>query len=324
MLFSSDILKSKRKDIKETVIKISDRSLFIESLSYLIESNKNFYKIISEADNNDQTDFDKAKQILSDIVASFTRGIEETYIKFYKQILEIHNNESEKIEDLEALQSLNNENEFRFKMDRFKYTNLDILESYSSFKTDLLLFINRLVVYSQKLLCPVKNIDEYRLTVSTIENEKRNAESEIDSIRGKLLNYNGYISKEEFESKIFLYFRPLHVEANSIIDSKELEEIRLSYNAINVSLKIVESDKNRLLNNIEEAQKIFNNLNIDFNNYGDFKFDELTIDCIKNISYILDIYLLLFSARLDAITSNYKTNISILKEALEYLKSKEI
>lgn len=338
MVFSADtILGSLDRTYKSFEAPIANNnSLFIETLQLLVQENIQFQismnnsKINSISESINATDILKSlikkidfKKIITNILKKFIEILDKlgkevevffatlvnqnTVIKHYKKDLQ------------------NFEKEVYFSDRRYIYTNLGMNTSYTTYKSELNKEYSALILNLTEL-SKFKTYEGLYNIIEKITNDCDTTQSNIEQICGEVLGSFEPIKAEDFPKKAFNYFRNGGIE---IGESKLLpEEIRKACDEFfnySKNIKRLQKDKSDMKAESQRIQKEINNLKLeDFikdnlppqaNNY----FAELLNNKCIRIKALCDIYLQLFSIKLDALKESHNKNAKILFEACKVI-----
>ena len=329
MIFS--ISNIKKKDNNSSV---DNRSLFELALENI--KSHTGYKFITEAINYSVAANGEDKLILNkDRVKQFVNVLTVESIKGFKNIYEnyilnrdrILNNTKNIISE-NALYKI--DDQFFYNDYRFKYTNLRRVLSYSTFSTDINKESSILIQDISKYIA-AKYIVDYDELLKDFKEYKENIEISLSVLCACILGKNGPVSRFVFASALYNNFREYRIEINSNIDKEELISIYNRFISNEKEKNIITNDFNKMIDDIANIESTINNIPFEelenkytMNNLIPSYPRERIYLYLNVISMILDIYLMFFSARLDACLECLVSDIDILVEAKNYVENRQL
>ena len=344
MIFSTDILKSVSSNniynisnSRNNIDKIEESSLFIDTLKAISEDSRYFTSQFSEAFSiQEDSSFSSFvfkntvgkldfKKILTKILNWFIKLLEDIWNRFKSLLLNLFG--QDKVvkhykQDLENIKI-----PVRYTEDRFIFTNLGLNTSYTSYKTEIEKELSSLILDISKF----KLIHTTEKIVSELEFIKQNidtSENYYNEIRGYILGTRSPIMKGDFATELFKFFRNNGNPVNgpSIITPNEMKRICSDYFDFKKLLKEVQKDKQDMQNVAKDTIRSIQNINLqDYikNDTLPKEVEKIFLQIVENkctrIKNLCDIFLQVFSAKLDAIKEAANQNKKILYTACKTL-----
>lgn len=335
MVFSIDSIKNKPNRslsvTPETFIDFENKSFFIETLHYLSEESQTFdycfESIINEGAGKNiikllftRIDY---KKLIKKIIDSFVSLLEKLWNNFYAFLMNLFSKNDIIKHNKTALENI--KETIYFSESRFIYTNLGLNTSYTSFKnelekefTDLLLDMSTFTQYT--------TYEQFFLKIEDIRSKIDMSENYYDILRGKIVGSTNTISKEDFASSLFKYFRHNGIEiGEGNITSSEIRSCVEQYFDYKKSIKQIQKDKKDLIDTSKKLQNDILSINLDKYTSIDIPVEaqKVLVKVLENksrrIQETCKIYLQVFSAKLDAIKDSYIQNQKILFEVCKSL-----
>lgn len=335
MVFSTATIKSSQSKTfpaiqKESSIDTS-KSIFIETLQLilqedifiqrsLVDSNS---ELLSESDLGKElfktmikkVDF---KKILSNILKWFINILEKIYREFEVFMVSLVNEKS-------VIKKFKNKLErydkpIEYISNRYIYTNLGTNTSYTTYKNDLDKEFSTLILDLSKFR-NFRSYEELYQSIEDMRNESSLSENYLDELRGFVLGSRNSITKADFPKELYNYFRNDGIVVPSGIIPPE--EIRLScdrfFNYKKI-IKSIEKDKSDMKAESSKIQQEISRINL-----SDFVKDSIPQEAqtmfatvlnnkIARVKNICDLYLQLFSAKLDAAKESQAQTSQVLIE----------
>lgn len=262
MVFSTKTIKSCNSSLfnqnNNEPIKSYDKSFFVEALDLLLENKELTASIYNIALNKEYSITD-IKMILCNILENFINVIEKIWLDFSSSIKDMYNT-----------------NDISYYDGNYRYKNLSIPRSYTTFKNEIIKRIDNLVHRKDG------DLDELN-----------------SNIIGDIIGSDPVIRKEDIPQKIFEFYR-------EEIDEDESEELISSCSKtilfdFDKYLSIIEKSKIDLCNSAKEMMNYIQSLNLE--KYISYK-EDIAKEA-ENIKFICDTYVQVFSAKLDALRDLY-------------------
>jgi hypothetical protein len=345
MIFSTELLKNNKSDksiFQETVLPdYENKSFYIESLQYILEESKEFNAQLIQFNLNENGSsgldsfiallkrIDPIK-IIKNILTLFIKAIDKIFKEFH--VMWINGCSQDSIVFKYKKKILSYDEYILFDDSRYIYTNLGTNTSFISYKTsldkefsDLILKLNEFkswTTYEQlyKTLDKINN-----------ENDPTNIDRSLGFKRGEALGSRNIIDEENFPTELFKYFRnngsPLPASTVSPEEYHNICEDHFNYKK---DLNRIEKDKKDMTVYATQLQTKFNSLKLDDyigkeNITPDAQ--KIFVEMLKNeatfIKSLSDIYIKLFSAKIDAVKEKYITDNKILVEVVKSIIREE-
>lgn len=338
MVFSTNtILASKEKSfelVKDQ--KLNNNSIFIENLQIMMQENINFQIAMNNSGIRNINESIHATDVLKSLIKKI--DFKKILINLLKKFVELLDKMGKELEVFMASlinkntvikhykkQLQNFEKEVNYSEERYIYTNLRLNTSYTSYKSELDKVYSTLVLDLTKL-STYKTYEAFYRAIEEISNECSLTEDKLNNIRGKVLGTEDPIAKEDFPKYVFNYFRNGGSEiGSSTILPAEVRKACSDYFDYSKNIKMIQKDKHDMKDASEKLQKDINNLKLEdyikddlppeANNY----FARLLNNKCIMVKELCDIYLQIFSIKLDAIKEAHTQNSKILFEACKMI-----
>lgn len=340
MLFSTETIMSSnfRSSFNNTQNdpKPDNNSIFIETLQFLLQENIEFQISM----NNSKIDSINESIHASDVLKSLIKKIDfkKIIVNILTKFIELLEKMGKEVEVFFASlanqntvikrykkQLQNFEKEVHFPDNRYIYTNLGVSTSYTTYKSELDKEYSTLILDLTEL-SKFNTYEGFYNTIQNITDECNMTESNIDELRGKVLGTLNPIKSEDFAKEAFNYFRNdgNQVGASNILP-REVRKACDDFFNYSKQIKMVKKDKSDMKQNSLKIQKDISNLKLE-----DFIKDNLPPEantyfakllnnkCIR-VKSLCDIYLMLFSIKLDALKDAHNQNARILFEACKII-----
>ena len=219
----------------------------------------------------------------------------------------------------------------------YTYTNLLSDSSYTDYKDEISKVYDDLIDKLSKL-GKYNTPMELASILSDIRNDVEYDSKDLDNIRGKILGKNTLISKENFATELFKYFRdgkenPTELgllSKNVTFTNSYIKEAYDSYFNYSKQRSIIQRESNKLTAQaLAQKTKIRTTNPFNYIEVSNLSPDVITqynsiisIKCRK-IKDICDIYRLYYSAKLDALKEYNCQNINILAAAVNEIIKEE-
>lgn len=334
MVFSLDTIKESKQrsfPIKSNIDINMDKSFFFETLNMILEESKTFQScfletyssnIVSEGFGSDLLKSMVGKidirKILINILNSFMDLLEKLANDFCALLLSLFN--KDKVikhykKDIEKIDF-----SVYYQEDRYNYTNLGLNTSYTSLKNELEKEFSSLILNLSKL-SKIRDNEELFREIENIKNEIDMTEDYYDDMRGYIIGSRNPVTKSEFAGELFKYFRfGGYTVCAGNISANKIKEICSDYFNYNKAIKTVHKDKSDMKSYARKLQHDIESVKLE--DYVKENFPEeaqkMFIGILQNktirVKNTCDLFLQLFSAKLDAIKESYITNRKILFE----------
>lgn len=338
MVFSTQtILSSKNNSIsikENDNIIYKDHSFFLEAIEYILKDHKEFQtNMICSYSNNtineSGSDILKSalgkiepKKILNKVLEKFIEILEKLWNKFKSFMINFFNKDRTINKYKKELETF--ENTIYFQNDRYIYTNLGMNTSYTTFKSNIEKEFSTLILK----LSTFRDFKSYDQLYNELEIMKQDINSNneyFENMRGNILGSRNSIKKEEFATELFNYYRNngSYIPAGKI-SPQEVRTACKNYFNYNTLMKSVEKDKNDMLTESRKIQKeiskikLENFVKVNISEDDQRVFVKILSDKSFKIKQVCDIYLQVFSAKLDAVK---ESNIQYTKILLEACKN---
>ena len=348
MIFSINTLNESLKNQynrKDNIQKndYTDFSFFESSLSIILSERREFeYNMIQLSEGfiskvSEKIKSIDIKELLYKIIDWFIESIKkmDTIIKqFFVNLL----NKDKKLKLYKnKLESFNGE--IVYNKPSFNYTNILTDSSFSTYKADIMKVYNEFSDNMEKL-SKYNTPMELANIIGNIRNESNYNQEYLDNIRGKLLKRNSLVSKEDFGSELFKYFRngkdnptnPENIFNTGTIQSQTINEItKFYFTDYQNNQKILQRESSKLTLEAKAIKaKIATNNIFKYADIKDMVSSEvlkeynllINLNCRK-IADICDIYRLFYSAKLDALKEQYLKDRDILSVVVNEIIKQE-
>lgn len=293
-IFSVDTIKTSINDklqLKEHDQDYSDCCYFSESLKYILEEHKKFIMLLSERYkldpiNEGDTLIQNLQYYLSDKI-DIPYIVENMYNSFINTI--------SKLWDDFSINVINRYNpSYKQHKDGYNYINSGIFTIYTSFKNELFKELSTLI----RDLSKFRDFTSYEelikeLDIISANIYSSNPDTHFDQLRGNILGLSTPVKEDEFAGHLFYYYRNNNDTSNLKSIDNIFKELELEKNSMELSMS-------ELVSKIKD---------IDFNSYIKDNIPKSTVDILIDItkdkllrlSKICDTYIMVFSAKLDAV-----------------------
>lgn len=339
MVFSLDTLKNPSNNVFgiESVEEIS--SFFEETLQMIISEQEEFLNMISEAvldvNLNIKHEWNINFNIFEKIFDWFVKILDKIssyFLSFLVQLLSKNNQLKYYKKRLERY-----EGSIRYNKPYYEFRNLDLSTSYTSYQTEVEREYNDIISNLSRIKLAT-SMSEINSIISNMKNETlpTNIEEELNSIRGKVLGSMNPITAQDFADALFVYFRGESKKKDNVgifeknIDSDRIKVAYRDYYNANKQESRIKRDKNilriealkqkaqiKLIKPTEYIPEYKSNPDI----ISDYNYI-ITQKCRK-VKSICDIYLMVFSAKLDALREYNLLNREILLIAIKQMVREE-
>lgn len=345
MVFSTQSIRSSLNssfgDIKESFID-EDRSFFFETLSCVLEENKELDILIMSQFSNQvinegytknlfKTYLSKIKlsDIISKIIDGFLLILENIWNNFKSFMLNFMNKNTMVKRYKDRL--LKTTVSFYYPNEIYKFTNIDNSTSYTTFKNDIDKEYNNLIFNLSKFN-EFKTYEALFSEMERIKNEIDLSDNYFDNLRGTILGSSDPVKAVDFAAELYKFFRNKGevIPADSIISSNDIHRITTEYLDYNKIIKMIQKDQTDMKNYAKNLQKDIMKINIE-----DYVQDNLPKDAQKvfvkvlenkasSIKLTCNLYLQVFSAKLDAAKELFNQNAKILLLACKHIAKGEL
>ena len=154
----------------------------------------------------------------------------------------------------------------------------------------------------------------------------------FDNLRGSILGSSDPIKTKDYAVELYKFFRNNSeiIPANSIISSDDIHRITMEYLDYNKTIKMIQKDQTDMKNYAKILQKNITSINIE--NYVNESlpqdaqkiFVKVLEDKANRVKSTCNLYLQLFSAKLDAAKDLFNQNGKILLLACKYIVKGEL
>lgn len=352
MIFSTDLIEDPNKKIEVELESVDDSNTFLEStLEYITERRvKERVKDIKKKKFSLGVDFkdlgSNPNKFLTDLMNTYVNKInyETLYVPFVDKMKEINQTCYDKIvKEIKADKESGVYNKLKELEDEIKSCDTvvirqDYIESYSniredrnsaSIKTDMI----KIFTFINEMMKKVEAVNSPNDTEALIKMVKKHLEetpATYDQIRGRLTNQYS-VEEEKYAKALYKYFRSgqgepttayIPPEGKGNIDTNMVSKAYSGYMDIQGDLKYtIEIFSRKMYRDLDHSIKIMTGNTVKFNE----RF--FNVETIKKVSKvftepqkILDLYILFYSAKIDALYERFKRNRAIMKAALEAIK----
>ena len=330
MVFSTQsIIKAKEINLfsNNYEIDLEDKSFFFEALNLLL--NENNESLMSKFLNSDTVkDMSRKNQfieIIVKVIELFMNQLDKLW-NFFESALLNFLGKNEVIAMFKK-KLLNNELDIKFGEKLCIYTNLDASVTYTSFKNELNAelssFVQELESFNK-----FTTSSEIQYALENIKNEMKDSDDYLNSVRDKVTgSYRTSVSKEEYADALYRYFRNQTVtnEGDDLVTAEEIRKLAEEYFNRRKHIKIVKSEKanlnsdsKRIIKDIEKL-KLSDYSKLELNSQIKSDFNSIVKTKVSRVKELCNIFLLFYSAKLDAVKDYYCQSSKILFKA-----SKEI
>lgn len=333
-----------RDSYKSTSIKPVDenRSIFVDSLEMLKESDRfindimksiHMKVLLSEASDKNSVYLQEFsfKDIISDIIGLFVDLIKSIYNKF-KSLMQKIIGSDKTIEKYET-KLRNMKGVFNVTFERYIYTcsdgDIPNVDLKMVFYDDYDILIGKLKEISD-LKTKTERCEKMRSLQADVSSGINQAY--YDSVRQRTIRTTHMISKEYYAEELFNVFRDGGNRATTKIDSTEINNILNRYLKHKDILKETENKKNDTIRSAKEVEGMIKRISLQKNNKyyvpydteEEFLFNEILQRKIGQINEICNIFVLAYSAKLDAIKESAIQDKKVLFEAIKFINMGEV
>lgn len=333
MIFRESLLQKPKQNMN--ILSFDEgSSLFIYSLNLLRESDNTLLSIlkrvhigaISESKDYYLTEF-SFKNTIESIIDFFIKTIKQLFGKFKSMIQKILYSDNT-IKNYEN-KLRNMSGEFNLTFERFNYTCFDDDIPSINLKTQFSLDYDDLL----GKLADIRNLgskEERMVRMNMIEADTYSESSNpayFDKVRQTTLDTSYMISEQDYATELFNRFRDDGKPANNKINSTELSFILDRYlNAKSLEKKI-EACKRDTIDAAENIRKKIkgltlrglNSLYIPYDVEEEVVFNKILQHKTSQVNDTCNIFVLAFSAKLDAIKESMIQDKKILFEAIKFI-----
>lgn len=293
MVFSAQTIKSCNfsvfKENTEEEITYNDKSFFIKTLDYLADNNKQMNYLITDLFSKDNIQ-EEFTDLLCNIIQDFLDILNKILDDFNSFIVELSSKKNEIKSNLYCPDI-----DIYYPEDRYEYTNLGTSTSRTTFKNSIETELGNLLL---------------NLTKNTLEEEIEDNSNYFYDIQGKILGSEDPISKEDFPNRLYNFYRGEISDYN--ITSDEIKQIYTNYSNFDKNIKMIQKDKSDMEQSALNIQKYIMSLKIEKYIKNPEVTNQIFEKEIGRIKFICDTYLLVFSAKLDAVKDLYSQYENIL------------
>ena len=323
----------------ESTIKLVDdsKSLFIEALDMLRENDRFFNEtlrrahtnvILAESSERDKTYITEFSIIdtIKSIIGFFVDLIKTIFGKFKSMFQKVIfsdktiENNKEKIRNMKG--------EFTLNFTRYNFTcfdaNIPSIDLKNTFYEDYRILEGKL-----ESLADLKTKSERCERMRAIEADIKDDVSPAyyDTLRQKSIGAKYMISSTDYASELFKVFRDGGEQANGKVNNTEINNVLNRYLANKTTLKDTEKMKDETIRSAKEIQKKIEHISLHKSNsfYVPYDVEEeaLFTKILQRksgqVSEACNIFVMAFSAKLDAIKEAAKQDKKILLEAVKFI-----
>lgn len=313
-----------------------DRSLFCESLDMIIENNtyinNTFKELYSKALLSESAQRLKYLsefsfiELIENIINFFIETIQTLFGRFKSLCQRIIYSDStiEKYADkIKAMKG-----EFTISFSRYIYTcsdnNIPSIDLKNTFYSDYSILEEKLNKIAE-LQTKAERSSAMRAIEADIKSDASPAY--YDMLRAKTIGKQGFISSSEYSTELFNFFRDGGEYTTAKIDNAEITNIYNRYSCHKDLIKHAEKAKNETIGAAKEIKKKIESITLQKTNKYYVAYDteeEVLFNNIikaKNtqVSEACNIFVMAFSAKLDALKESAIQDKKILFEAIRYI-----
>lgn len=342
MIFSIETMKAGKSSssiFQESLENTYDnRSFFVESLGYILEESKEFCTTMVQFNLN-ESGFDVFKnlikkidpiKIIKNIFTWFCNILEKVFKEFQVLYIETCSKKNIISRYKSKIESYNKE--VISTEARYIYTNLGSNTSYTTYKMEIEKEYTNLI----GRLIEFRDWKTYESLYSTIdkikdENDPDNVSKYLSYTMGKILGLRSSVEKENFPTELFKYFRNNgNTIAQGAISPNEYHTMCSDHFNYKKDIKMIEKDKSDMVRYSKEIQNKITAIKLDDyiqkeNITDDAK--KIFIDMLKGkanmVKSICDIYLQVFTVKIDAVKEKYLSDQKILVEVIKSIVREE-
>lgn len=339
ILGNKDLYKASmsRSKVSKTVVTVDEnKSLFCEALDIIIDNNRNINNILREVYENSMLLESKKKykyltefsfvEVIENVINFFIDSIQSLWGKFKSLVQRIVYSDSTIENYADRIKGL--EKEFTISFSRYIYTCTDANIPSIDLKNTFLQDYNDLDDKLSKI-SELKTKAERASAMRSIEADIMSEVSPAyyDTLRAKTLGKGCMISQSEYSTYLFNFFRDGGEYATSKINNTELTNIYNRYSCHKKLIKDAEKAKNDTIAAAKEIKKKIESITLAKNNKFYIAYDteeEVLFNNIlkaKNgqITEACNIFVMAFSAKLDALKESAIQDKKILFEAIRFI-----
>lgn len=336
MVFSTKtILESKKlASANDNTINKNNEFIFENYLQYILDESNNFtVHLLDESITYSLNELFSLKEFIKKFVTETINHILEGFVKIVEklwtefEVFFVNNfiNNSITLTNLKSkLLNYNNDLDLNiFPITYYDFTNLDLGNSYTSFRNE----IDTELKHFRDDLFRLSNINNYEELVSdlteTIELSSHDKDS-IDQLRGSILGYLNPVSEDNFRAELFNYFtnggKPVEKFSFS---NNEIRNIAKYYYNYKTTLFKTKREKINMQSDARAAQKEIKkeNLrdNIRINNSNDCTnmFSTIVKNRTSYIQEICNLYIIVFGVKMEVLSKQHKLYKQILMKVVD-------
>ena len=306
---------------------------FIESLDLLLDEFKTYSTIIEntyyieEGNIYDYINDINLKRILGYVFNKFSSILKILWDKFKVSYNEFIKGTSlakyrKRLENMDV--------DVNFPKIRFIYNNLNNSAIFNFSKMSLDEEYNWFVNSINKI-SKCKDTGSIHSTIIEINGNMIDSNTYLDNKRGEILGFDTGISKEDFIKQVVLYFRPGEYYDSGVIYSNDIRQITDEYFSDKYAEKGITRDQEILQNAVKSIEEKLSNININKclpDKNINFEIASLFSNIIRNycnkIQGLCDIYIEIFSVKLDIIAMYKNEQAGILSKVISKYKGGKI
>ena len=325
MVFSLDTIKKSTEvnitESKSNRSEFNQVSFFIETMNTLTEESFLFESmVVREISMGDILKYGikkiDYKKVFKTILDKFVELLDKLWNRFHSLLLEFINKNIIIKKYKSVLENVSEPVEF--DQERFIYTNLGLNTSYTSYKNELEKEFSNLILDLSKFH-QYTSYDKLFDEIEKMKNDIEMSETFYDEIRGNVVGSRNPISKSEFPQAMYKYFRNNGYKVSSIsISPNEIKEICYNYFNYNKIIKEIQKDKSDMQKAARKIQADIKSINLsDYTNLDLYQeaqkvFMKVLENKSRRVYELCNIYLEVFSMKLDAVKESYNQYKNIL------------
>ena len=322
MIFSTKTISSCSFNMNNTTKNNNnDFSLFNETLDMISEEQKTFrvlfynegFKEFVKDSIEPNINFGK---LIKNIIKGFMDILDKIWNRFHAFLLDFTRKSSVIKRYKNKLETI--EKQVYYPETRYIYTNLGTSTSYTTFRNEMDKEFSNLILNMSKLH-DFNTYEKLVLEIERIKDEIDMTEDYFDKVRGNIISSNTSVKKQEFVGELYKYFRNNSVQVTEgYILPQEIKLACDEYFSYDKKLKQLQRDRQDLKNAAKELEKNIMNVNLkdyvreDIPKEAQTIFTSILQNKVKRVNEMCNIYLQVFSIKLDAIKDSYQQYSKIL------------
>ena len=202
------------------------------------------------------------------------------------------------------------------------YTNLDNSTNINLYKMSLDKEYVQLMSDLEKI-SKCKDIGTLHTSIVQIKDNMLNLDKYLDNKRGEALGIYSSISKEDFAQQVVLYFKPDRMTPPGILHPNEIKQISNEYFSAKTIEKSITKEQDSLSKSAKSMETKISNIDLSkyvpnkyINSEIASKFSEIIREYCNRVQGLCNIYIQLFSIKLDIFKMYKQEQVKILSKVI--------